>query len=58
LFLGSSVYFAIQDAIASAKRDNGIDEFEPTASPATCERIRNACGDRFVEQFKDSVTEW
>nr|AOE43257.1 xanthine dehydrogenase [Acytostelium leptosomum] len=54
LFLGSSVYFAIRDAITSARKDReGVD---PDAwfnlqSPATCERIRNSCVDRFTDQF-------
>ncbi|GAM28786.1 hypothetical protein SAMD00019534_119620 [Acytostelium subglobosum LB1] len=54
LFLGSSVYFAIREAIASARKDReGTDgnTWFDLSSPATCERIRNGCVDRFTEQF-------
>ena len=50
LFLSSSVFFAIKEAVAAARVDNKLEPYVPIPSPATCERIRNACGDRFVEQ--------
>nr|AOE43258.1 xanthine dehydrogenase [Cavenderia deminutiva] len=64
LFLGSSVYFAIREAIKSARteqqqhlngasinnnnnnhNDNRLKDWFELRSPATCERIRNACMD-------------
>ena len=44
-FLGSSVFFAIKDAMAAARRDNGNDGYFEFHMPATSERIRMACGD-------------
>ncbi|EFA78511.1 xanthine dehydrogenase [Heterostelium album PN500] len=56
LFLGSAVYFAIRNAIMDARndRDDGLatkDEWFNLATPATCERIRNTCIDKFTNQF-------
>ncbi|KAG9294304.1 hypothetical protein G9A89_021663 [Geosiphon pyriformis] len=45
LFLGASVFYAIRDAIKSARADNGIEEVLTIKSPATSERIRMACLD-------------
>ncbi|XP_044271651.1 xanthine dehydrogenase isoform X2 [Tribolium madens] len=54
LFLGSSVLYAIKDAIKAARRENG---YEPTKfrldSPATAARIRMACQDNITSKFKD-----
>jgi len=52
LFLSSSVYFAIKDAITSARIDAGYGggHFK-LDSPATAERIRMACTDQFTVQF-------
>ncbi|XP_063114788.1 aldehyde oxidase 2 isoform X1 [Cavia porcellus] len=49
MFLGSSVFFAIQDAVAAARRDRGLAEDFTVRSPATPEQIRMACEDRFTE---------
>jgi len=51
LFLSSSVFFAIRDAIAYARSDAGRKGYFDLESPATCERIRNACEDSFTAQF-------
>lgn len=52
LFLGATVFFAIRMAIASARRDNGLDDGFVFDSPATCERIRLAVGDEIVRDTK------
>lgn len=48
LFLGSSVFFAIKDAILSARSDEGLGNFT-LHSPAVAERIRLACVDQFTK---------
>ncbi|CAG8618143.1 10822_t:CDS:10 [Funneliformis mosseae] len=58
LFLGSSVFFAIRDAIKSVRKANDNNEVVVLRSPATSERIRMACMDELVvtnliEQKKD-----
>lgn len=59
-FLGSSVFYAIKDAITAARAENGIPVSETFRldSPATPDRIRMACADRFarhiLEQTKDA----
>ncbi|XP_041353249.1 xanthine dehydrogenase/oxidase-like isoform X2 [Gigantopelta aegis] len=62
LFLGSSVFFAIKDAIASARADEGITGYFRIDSPATPDKIRMACQDRFSKQFpaaeKGSFKPW
>ena len=50
LFLAASVFFAIKDAISSARRDRGVTGHFRLDTPATCERIRMACVDQFTEQ--------
>lgn len=49
MFLGSSVFFAIADAVAAACRERDIAEDFTVKSPATPERVRMACADRFTE---------
>ncbi|XP_070364451.1 aldehyde oxidase 2 isoform X6 [Equus asinus] len=49
MFLGSSVFFAIADAVATARRERDIAEDFTVRSPATPERVRMACADRFTE---------
>jgi len=51
LFLAASVFYAIKDAIAFARRESGVEGIFRLDSPATSERIRMACVDRFTEQF-------
>lgn len=49
LFLGSTVLFALRDALTSARADNGISEPLALNSPATSERLRLAVGDDLVK---------
>jgi len=54
LFLASSVFFAIKDAISYARNcseDAGHKGWFPLSSPATCEKIRMSCKDDFTLQF-------
>ncbi|XP_061287995.1 xanthine dehydrogenase/oxidase isoform X2 [Bos javanicus] len=51
LFLGASVFFAIKDAIRAARAqhtNNNTKELFRLDSPATPEKIRNACVDKFT----------
>lgn len=45
LFLAASVFFAIKDAIASARQEVGLKENFRFDSPATAANIRLACAD-------------
>lgn len=49
MFLGSSVFFAIADAVAAARRERDLSEDFTVQSPATPERVRMACADRFTD---------
>ncbi|KAJ3055193.1 hypothetical protein HK097_011269 [Rhizophlyctis rosea] len=49
LFLGASVFFAIKHAIDAARAENCQSGYFRMDSPATAERIRNACGGPLVE---------
>ncbi|XP_007426249.1 xanthine dehydrogenase/oxidase [Python bivittatus] len=49
LFLAASVFYAIKDAIVSAREESGLKEPFRLDSPATPERIRNACVDAFTK---------
>lgn len=49
LFLGHSVFFAIQNAITSARAEEGIQGFFQMSLPASCEQIRLACRDAFTD---------
>uniref|UniRef100_A0A8C9HWC5 FAD-binding PCMH-type domain-containing protein n=1 Tax=Piliocolobus tephrosceles TaxID=591936 RepID=A0A8C9HWC5_9PRIM len=53
MFLGSSVLFAIYDAVAAARRERGLAKTFVLSSPATPEMIRMTC----VDQFTDMVRE-
>ncbi|XP_078351392.1 xanthine dehydrogenase/oxidase-like [Oculina patagonica] len=55
LLLSSSVFFAIKDAVTSARRESGIKGIFRLDSPATSERIRMACVDQFTEQFTSAA---
>lgn len=48
LFLAASVFFAIKDAVAAARLEAGLSGPFRLDSPATAERIRIACADRFT----------
>ena len=52
LFLASSVFFAIKEAIKSARAERGITGPFDFWSPATAERIRMICKDQFVEMVR------
>lgn len=55
LHLGASVYFAIKSAIAAARADEHLDGDFDLDSPATCERIRMSCQDRFTRMLTQPV---
>lgn len=48
LFLSASIFFAIKDAISSARTDAGLSGTFRLDSPASSERIRMACQDQFT----------
>jgi len=50
LFLAASVFFAIKNAIQSARQDAGVSPEFHLDSPATAERIRLGCDDQFLQQ--------
>jgi xanthine dehydrogenase/oxidase len=52
LYLGSSVYFAIRDALRYARKENGHEGPFSLPIPATPERIRMAVGDAIAESSK------
>jgi len=54
LFLSASVFYAIKDAIYSARKDSGLTEPFRLDSPATPEKIRNACVDIFTKMVTAS----
>ncbi|XP_056303800.1 aldehyde oxidase 6 [Danio aesculapii] len=49
LFLGSSVFFAIKDAVTAARKDAGLSGPFQLNSPATPERACLACATRFTK---------
>ncbi|XP_030645465.1 xanthine dehydrogenase/oxidase [Chanos chanos] len=49
LFLAASVFYAIKDAITAARSESGLTGPFRLDSPATPERIRNACEDSFTK---------
>lgn len=53
LSLGATVFFAIKQAVESARRDVGISSYCKLEPPATTEKIRVACYDKFVERFAE-----
>uniref|UniRef100_A0A671G271 Aldehyde oxidase n=1 Tax=Rhinolophus ferrumequinum TaxID=59479 RepID=A0A671G271_RHIFE len=57
MFLGSSVFFAIQDAVTAARRERGLTTSFTLNSPATPELIRMNCMDQFTEMGLRS-TSW
>ena len=50
LFMGSAVFFAIRDALKSARKEWGCDEVLSLVSPATPERIRVSCADPILKR--------
>ncbi|XP_068926204.1 aldehyde oxidase-like [Petaurus breviceps papuanus] len=51
LFLGSSVFFALHDAILAARRERGFSGVFTLNSPLTSEKIRMACEDKFTKMI-------
>nr|XP_021510779.1 aldehyde oxidase 2 [Meriones unguiculatus] len=51
MFLASSVFFAIADAVAAARRQRDLAEDFTARSPATPERVRMACADQFTDMI-------
>uniref|UniRef100_A0A3B4ULP1 Aldehyde oxidase 5 n=1 Tax=Seriola dumerili TaxID=41447 RepID=A0A3B4ULP1_SERDU len=49
VFFGSTIFFAIKAAITAARKERGLGDTFPLSSPATAEKIRMACQDRFTE---------
>ncbi|KAM3930799.1 xanthine dehydrogenase/oxidase [Leptodactylus fuscus] len=49
LFLSASIFYAIKEAIMAARAETGITGIFRLDSPATPERIRNACVDQFTK---------
>jgi xanthine dehydrogenase/oxidase len=52
LFLASSVYFAIKEAISAARKEENLSEEFFLQSPATAARIRMACQDKITEKVR------
>ncbi|KAF2479259.1 Molybdopterin-binding domain of aldehyde dehydrogenase-domain-containing protein [Neohortaea acidophila] len=50
LFLGSSVFFAIRDALKAARSQWGCEDVLELRSPATVERIRVSCADPILKR--------
>jgi xanthine dehydrogenase/oxidase len=48
--MGSSVFFAIRDALKSARAEFGENEVLHLRSPATPERIRISCADPILKR--------
>uniref|UniRef100_A0A8D0ARL8 Xanthine dehydrogenase n=1 Tax=Sander lucioperca TaxID=283035 RepID=A0A8D0ARL8_SANLU len=53
LFLAASVFYAIKDAISAARVESGVSGPFRLDSPASAERIRTACCDRFTKLVQD-----
>ncbi|KAL9603139.1 MAG: hypothetical protein Q9219_001342 [cf. Caloplaca sp. 3 TL-2023] len=50
LFMGSSVFFAIRNALRAARKQYGVEEVLSLQSPATPERIRVSCADPILKR--------
>ncbi|KAL7629783.1 hypothetical protein AAE478_001306 [Parahypoxylon ruwenzoriense] len=50
LFLGSTVFFALREAVRAAREMNGVGESLVLDAPATPEKLRLAIGDEFVRR--------
>ncbi|XP_006153145.1 aldehyde oxidase 4 [Tupaia chinensis] len=51
MFLGTSVFFAIYDAVSAARRERGLTKTFTFNSPATPELIRMTCVDQFTDMI-------
>lgn len=61
LFSAAAVFFAIKEAIAEARKDEGLEGQFRLDSPATAARIRMACRDGITKRFENpqsNVTPW
>ncbi|XP_071858957.1 xanthine dehydrogenase rosy isoform X1 [Bombus fervidus] len=54
LFLASSVFFAIREAIKSARQEYGLKNYFQLDAPATAARIRLACVDELTSKIAES----
>ncbi|GAA6106195.1 aldehyde oxidase 6 isoform X1 [Tachysurus ichikawai] len=54
LFLGSSVFFAIKDAVMAARKDVGLTGPFTLDSPATPEQVCLACNTHFTQMIPDT----
>ena len=50
LFMGSTVFFAIRDALKAARKQYGVEDILSLQSPATPERIRISCVDPILKR--------
>lgn len=57
LFLGSSVFFAIRDALKAARSQWGCEDVLELRSPATVERIRVSCADPILKRAEVKAAE-
>ncbi|XP_075158749.1 xanthine dehydrogenase-like [Haematobia irritans] len=55
LFIGSSVFFAIKEAITAARQSNGFSRDFILQSPATAARIRMACQDNLTQHIQEPI---
>uniref|UniRef100_A0A1B6KEG1 FAD-binding PCMH-type domain-containing protein n=1 Tax=Graphocephala atropunctata TaxID=36148 RepID=A0A1B6KEG1_9HEMI len=55
LFLASSIFFAIREAIVAARTEVGLTGYFRLDSPATAARIRMACADHITEKFPEPL---
>ncbi|XP_047499622.1 xanthine dehydrogenase/oxidase-like isoform X1 [Penaeus chinensis] len=55
LLLATSVFYAIKQAVASARADQGFDPVFRLDSPATAERIRISCQDPLTQKIEPAV---
>ena len=55
MFIASSVFFAIYDAVSAARKEEGLTGHFRFDSPATAEKIRMACVDKFTKQVPFSL---
>nr|XP_056717290.1 aldehyde oxidase 3-like [Euleptes europaea] len=51
VFMASSVFFAIKDAVAAARKQRGLNDIFVLDSPLNVARIRMACADHFTEMI-------
>lgn len=57
LLLSLSTFCAIREAIAAARKEEGLEEFFRLDAPASCERIRMACVDSISSRVSCSSRE-